>query len=264
MTIDEGQGAVITGGAGDIGRAIALELMHRGARITLIDQKPAPDVADALAGLGEVTYLAVDVRDHHAVTEALTAIDPLDVVIGNAGVVASAPFLEITPEQWGLQLDVNLTGCFNVGQAAARLMVERNRPGRIVFTSSWVQDVPWPEICAYAVSKAGLKMLTRCMAAELAPHGILVNAVAPGIVAAGMARRQMETEPQYAARATRAVPLGRFQQPAEVARVVAVLCSDAGNYMTGSVLLADGGCSLQMIVEDERPSDREVTTGTPA
>jgi NAD(P)-dependent dehydrogenase (short-subunit alcohol dehydrogenase family) len=254
VTIPEGLGVVITGGAGDIGRAMAAELVRRRARVTLIDQKPSEQVADVLATLGDVRYLSVDVRDHQAVADALANIDPLDVAIGNAGIVASAPFLEITAEQWRSQLDVNLSGCFNLGQAAACLMVSRKRPGRIIFTSSWVQDVPWPEICAYAVSKAGVKMLTRSMAAELAPHRILVNAIAPGIVEAGMARHQLETEPQYASRATRAVPLGRFQQPAEVARLISVLCSDAGDFMTGTILLSDGGCSLQTIIPEDSGS----------
>lgn len=163
--------------------------------------------------------------------------------MGNTGIAESAPFLDITPAQWHDHLDIYLTGYFNLGQAAARLMVARGRPGRIVFISSWVQDNPWPEICAYSVSKAGVKMLTRSMAAELASHSILVNAVAPGIVAAGMARHQLDTEPPYAALAARAIPLGRMHNAAEVA--AAVLCSDAAGYMTGSVLLADGGCSLR-------------------
>jgi NAD(P)-dependent dehydrogenase (short-subunit alcohol dehydrogenase family) len=244
----------ITGGAGDIGRAIAADLLRHGARVTLIDQKLRDEVAETIAELGDVDYVSLDVRDHQAVADALARIEPLDVAVGNAGIVASAPFLEITPEQWSSQLEVNLTGCFNAGQAAARLMVSRKRPGRIIFTSSWVQDVPWPEICAYSVSKAGIKMLTRSMAAELAPHGILVNAVAPGIVEAGMARHQLETEPQYATRAARAIPLRRFQQPADVARLITVLCSDAGDYMTGSVLLADGGSSLQ-VAADNRDED---------
>jgi NAD(P)-dependent dehydrogenase (short-subunit alcohol dehydrogenase family) len=87
--------------------------------------------------------------------------------------------------------------------------------------------VPWPEICAYAVSKASLKMLTRLMAAQLATDVTLVNSVAPGIVAAGMARHQLETEPQYAARVAQAIPLGRLQTAEEVARAVAFLCSNA-------------------------------------
>lgn len=249
MNVAPGLSVVVTGGVGDIGRAIARELLGHGARVTLLDRLTPEDAADAIRDLevgGAVTYAQVDVRDADAVSAALARIDPLDVVIGNAAIVESARFLDITPEQWQEHLDVNLTGCFNTGQAAARLMIERGRPGRIIFTSSWVQDVPWPEIGAYAVSKAGLKMLMRAMAAELASEQILVNAVAPGIVAAGMARHQLETEPQFAARAERAIPLGRLQTAEEVARAVAVLCSDAATYMTGSVLLVDGGCSLQV------------------
>jgi NAD(P)-dependent dehydrogenase (short-subunit alcohol dehydrogenase family) len=248
MRVAPGLGVVVTGGAGDIGRAIARELLAHGAQVTVFDQHP-PEMADLLLSeleeLGPATYLRVDVRDAGAVADALASIEPLDVVVSNAGIVESAPFLDITAEQWQRHLDVNLTGCFNVGQAAARLMVHRKRPGRVVFTSSWVQDVPWPEICAYSVSKAGLKMLTRSMAAELASEGILVNAIAPGIVAAGMARHQLETEPQYAARAAEAIPLGRLQTAQDVARAVTVLCSDAAEYMTGSVLLVDGGSSLR-------------------
>jgi NAD(P)-dependent dehydrogenase (short-subunit alcohol dehydrogenase family) len=248
MSIASGLRVVITGGGGDIGRASALELLRHGSVVTLLDSRPRADIVDLLEelrGVGSVEYREVDVRDHTAVAAALAAVDPLDVVLCTAAIVVSAPFLEITPQQWHTQLEVNLTGCFNVGQAAARLMVERARPGRIVFMSSWVQDHPWPEIAAYAVSKAGLKMLTLAMAAELAPHGILVNAVAPGIVNAGMAREQLRTEPQYAARAAKAIPLGRLQTAEEVARAVVLLCSDASDYMTGSILLVDGGCSLR-------------------
>lgn len=233
------QHVVVTGGAGDIGHAITRRLLADGATVTVLDSRP-PDQSD-------LPYLQVDVRDHAAVYDALSEIEPFDTVIGNAGIVESAPFLEITPEQWRKQIDANLTGCFNTGQAAARIMVQRARPGRIVFMSSWVQDQPWPEIAAYAVSKAGIAMLTRSMAAELAPHGIRVNSVAPGIVAAGMARHQMETEPQYAERAARALPLGRMQTPEEVAGAVAFLCSPAADYMTGSNLLIDGGCSLRVV-----------------
>src|SRR5439155_19086154 len=102
------------------------------------------------------------------------------------------------PRDWSSDVCSSDLGCFNVGQAAARLMVERGRPGRILFTGSWVGEVPWPDIAAYCVSKAGVRMLARSMARELAEHGIRVNVVAPGIVWAGMARRQFETDPAYA------------------------------------------------------------------
>jgi len=258
MNIPAGLGVAVTGGVGDIGRAIARTLLDHGAHVTLLDIAPADEAAAAVKELraqGTVTYRELDVRNPDAVARTLAAIDPLDIVISNAGIVESAPFLDITPEQWNTHLDVNLTGCFHIGQSAARLMVARGRPGRIVFTSSWIQEMPWPEVGAYSVSKAGIRMLTRVMAAELAEHGILVNAVAPGIVAAGMARHQLETEPQYAARVATAIPLGRLQTAEQVARSVAVLCSDAGDYMTGSVLLADGGASLRVPQADSHHSE---------
>ena len=242
-----GRGVVITGGAGDIGAAMGAELRRLGATVTLLDRK-SPATAEPWLALarehGDIAYAQVDTTDRAAIDAALATVDPLDVAIGNAGIVDAAPFLDVTEEQWRTHLDINLTGCFHLGQAAARLMVARDRPGRIIFTGSWVQEVPWPEIAAYSVSKAGLRMLARSMARELAPHGILVNVIAPGIVNAGLARRQMETEPQYARRIQHVIPLGRPQTAEEVAQATAFLCSDAAAYMTGATLLVDGGCSL--------------------
>jgi NAD(P)-dependent dehydrogenase (short-subunit alcohol dehydrogenase family) len=250
-----GLGAVVTGGAGDIGAAIGAELARRGATVTLVDRKSKQEAAPWLARVddsGPVSYRQADVRDRATLEAVLRSLEPLDVAIGNAGIVESAPFLEITPEQWSEHLEINLTGCFNLGQAAAAIMVERGTGGRIIFTGSWVQDVPWPEIAAYSASKAGLRMLARSMARELAPHRILVNVLAPGIVDAGLARRQLQTEPQYARRVAKAIPLGELQTAEQVARAMAFLCSQDADYMTGSVLLADGGCSLFQF-DDEEP-----------
>jgi NAD(P)-dependent dehydrogenase (short-subunit alcohol dehydrogenase family) len=248
----QGAGVAITGAAGDLGHAMSLELARLGARVTMIDRVSAGDASDRIAAVGQAgqcTYVQADVTDRAAIAEALQGVDPLDIAIGNAGIVESAPFLEITAHQWQAHLDINLTGCFNVGQAAAQLMVERKRPGLVLFTGSWVGEIPWPDIGAYCVSKAGVKMLARAMARELAGHGIRVNVVAPGIVHAGMARRQYETDPAYAQRASVVIPLGEMGTAEQVAQATAFLCSPQAAYMTGSVLLVDGGASLFQFAE---------------
>jgi NAD(P)-dependent dehydrogenase (short-subunit alcohol dehydrogenase family) len=191
-----------------------------------------------------LVYQSVDVRDRAAVDTALAELKQLDIVCSNAGIVAAQPFLEITQENWQNHLDINLTGCFNVCQAAARKMVAAKTQGRMILTSSWVGSIPWPEITAYTVSKAGVNMLTKQMARELAVYGIRVNAIAPGIVKAGLAGRQLREEPQYAARVAKVIPLGNPGTPNEIAEAVVYLASPQTAYMTGTILTLDGGCSL--------------------
>ena len=248
----DGLGVAVTGAAGDLGSAMAVELAARGAHVAMLDRIPETEAAARIATVtaaGSCSYHQVDVTERAAVDAALAAVDPLDVAIGNAGIVDASPFLEVTQAQWQEHLDVNVTGCFNVGQAAARLMIERGTRGQIIFTGSWVGEIPWPEISAYSVSKAGVRMLARSMARELADRGIRVNVVAPGIVMAGMARRQYETDPSYAKRASVVIPLGEFGTAEQVAKATAFLCSPDAEYMTGSVLLVDGGASLFRFAE---------------
>ena len=248
----DGLGIAITGAAGDLGHAMSLELARLGARVTMIDRVTEAEASQRVGAVGRVgdcSYVQADVTDRSAIDAALRGVDPLDVAIGNAGIVESAPFLDVTAEQWHTHLDINLTGCFNVGQAASRLMVERGRSGLVLFTGSWVGEIPWPEIGPYCVSKAGVRMLARSMARELATHGIRVNVVAPGIVHAGMARRQYETDPAYAWRASIVIPLGEMGTAEQVAQATAFLCSPEATYMTGSVLLVDGGASLFQFAE---------------
>jgi NAD(P)-dependent dehydrogenase (short-subunit alcohol dehydrogenase family) len=243
----DGLGIVVTGAAGDLGHAMSVELAGRGAHVTMIDRVGEDEAAERIATVAEAgrcTYRQADVTDRDAVEDALNAIDPLDVAIGNAGIVQPAPFLDVTAVEWQTHLDINLTGCFNIGQTAARIMVAREQPGLVLFTGSWVGEIPWPEIGPYCVSKAGVRMLARSMARELAVHRIRVNVVAPGIVFAGMARRQYETDPAYARRASVAIPLGELGTAEQVAQATAFLCSAEAAYMTGSVLLVDGGASL--------------------
>jgi NAD(P)-dependent dehydrogenase (short-subunit alcohol dehydrogenase family) len=245
----ENQVVLVTGAAGDLGNAMAVHLARAGAsRVVMWDMKPESGARDRIAAVqqtgADVQYQQVDVRDRAAVDVAIAGLDRLDVVCSNAGIVEAQPFLEVTQENWNNHLDINLTGCFNVCQSAARKMVADQTPGRIILTSSWVGSIPWPEIAPYTVSKAGVNMLTKAMARELATYGIRVNAIAPGIVKAGIAGRQLVEEPQYATRVAKVIPLGDPGTPAEIAEAVVYLASPQTAYMTGTILTLDGGCSL--------------------
>lgn len=250
----QGQVALITGGCGDLGSAMARHLAAAGANIAVWDVTPDDFKFEVLqhqlAQAGSSKNLAdrVDVRDRAQVDDAMerlyTFFGRLDIVCVNAGIVEAQPFLDITQESWQRHLDINLTGAFNTAQAAARKMVAHGTHGRIIFTSSWVANIPWMEITSYTTSKAGLNMLMKQMARELAAHRICVNAVAPGIVKAGLAGRQLVEEPQYAARVAKVIPLGEPGTPDEIGQAVVYLASPQTAYMTGSVLLLDGGCSL--------------------
>ena len=240
------QHVLVTGAAGDIGSAIVEHFLRDGASVTAIDIKSESEIRKRYspADHGRIKAVCLDLCDQAAVSALIHSGDPLDCVIGNAGVGGTAAFVDIDATFWQHTLDVNLTANFNLGQAAARHFIKHKTAGRIVFTGSWVGSVPWPEITAYTVSKAGLEMLAKQMARELAVHGIRVNVVAPGIVRAGLAGELLKTDPVYTKRAGKVVPLGEFQTASQVADVVGFLCSKAGEYITGTVLLADGGCSL--------------------
>jgi len=247
MAILTGQVALVTGAAGDLGNEMARHLAREGAAVVMWDIKPEADVLDRIGRVraeGQVRYQQVDVRDRARVDSAINGLERLDIVCSNAGIVESSPFLDVSQENWQKHIDINLTGCFNVCQAAARKLVAGGTHGRLILTSSWVGSIPWPEIAPYTVSKAGVDMLTRSMARELAQYGIRVNAVAPGIVKAGLAGRQLVEEPQYAARVSKVIPLGEPGTPVEIAQAVVYLCSPQTTYMTGTILLLDGGCSL--------------------
>ena len=166
----QGKTALVTGAAGDLGNAMARQLAEEGAHVALWDIVPRAEAADSLKRVRAhdpaAEYAEVDVRDRDAVDIAIAALSRLDIVCSNAGIVEAQPFLELSQDNWQNHLDINLTGCFNVCQAAARLMVATGTAGRIILTSSWVGSIPWPEIAAYTVSKAGVNMLVKQMARE--------------------------------------------------------------------------------------------------
>src|SRR5690606_21938982 len=240
-----GRVAVISGGAGDIGRAIARQLQTEGARVAIGDVAPARSIARRVRGLH---YSEVDVTDPAAIAQWLERVESdlgvPDIIVPNAAVVEIAGPLRVTAESWRRTLDVNLTGAFALTQLAAQRLVRLKRPGRIIFIGSWAAHAPHPQITAYCAAKAGLRMAMQCLALELAPHGVLVNEVAPGKVDAGLSKRIFDAKPGLRDRARREVPLQSLLDADDVARGVMYLCDPDNRQMTGSVLLMDGGLSL--------------------
>src|SRR5690606_675814 len=178
------------------------------------------------------------------ITEARATFGPIHIALCHVGVVLPGPLIDASLANWEQTYAVNARSAFLLGQAAARAMLADGVQGQLIFTSSWVAQVPWPEIGPYSSSKAAMNQLMRTFARELAPQGIRANAIAPGIVGVGMAKRQWDTDPSYQARARKAIPLGFLQSPETVADAFLFMCSPASAYMTGSILTVDGGCSL--------------------
>jgi NAD(P)-dependent dehydrogenase (short-subunit alcohol dehydrogenase family) len=247
-----GKRILITGGLGAIGRVIIKRLLDVSATVAVNDIVEDVKAAQVIRKAGwppdRCMYFKADVTNpgeaRGLIARAVAAMGRLDVAICHAGVAQTCAILDVSSEDWDRIQSVNLKGAFLVSQAAARKMIAAGIEGKIVFTSSWVQDFPWPDITPYTVSKSGMKMLMRGMARELASRGIRVNAMAPGIVGVGMAKRQWDNEPDFRRRAEKAIPLGALQIPESVADAMIFLCSDASDYMTGATLLVDGGCSL--------------------
>ena len=250
MTTQPQRRAMVTGGAGDIGGAIASTLSAAGYETTILDMldEDAGDRRAAeLVRQAPVHYQRADTTSPRDIEAALADMPRIDLAVLCAGTVTAQPFLEIDVADWRRQIEINLTGAFVAAQAASRRMVADHTAGQLIFISSWVAARPWPEITAYSASKAGMDQLMRQAALELAPHAIRSNAVAPGIVMAGLAKVQFETEPQYAARASASIPLGSPQTAQQIADAVGFLASPAAASMTGSVLLIDAGCTLGAI-----------------
>lgn len=238
---------LVTGGVGDLGYASAQKMVEMGLDMVLMDIRENNQRVEALRERGaQVLFLQADVSDRRAVQTALERVwaefGRLDVCMCNAGISMNVPFLEYTVEEWNQHMDINLNGYFHVTQEVAKRWVAAGDKGKIIFTGSWVQDVPYKLIAPYCVSKAGVWMLARCAALELAPHGITVNAIAPGIVEAGLTARELKDFPEFREEFMSLIPLGRIQQAEDVADVVGFLVSEASDYLTGTTITCDGGC----------------------
>ncbi len=251
----ENKRVFISGGCGDIGRAVAARFLAADAKVILGDLLKSEDGWNRAKSLhsSHALYVPCDVTSAASIEAACSfterELKGIDVAICCAGMVANEPFVQITEENWMRTLDVNLTGSLRVAQAAARLMMknprdEGKRRGVVIFTGSWVQAMPWPEGGSYCASKAGQEMLMKVMAQELAPHGITCNIVAPGIVYAGLSRSIYDRDALFRQRADQTIPLGRLCSAEEVAGAFLYLASLDGAYVTGSSIVIDGGASL--------------------
>jgi len=237
--------AAITGGARGIGRATALLFASEGAVVALgdVDAAGAEQVAGEITGGGgKALAMALDVGDSEQVNAFIERVvgahGRLDVIVANAGIAHSAPFLEHPEAQWQRVLRVNLTGVFLTCQAAARQMVKQGGGGRIVTIASINAFRGVENLVGYNAAKAGVAELTRTMAVELAHHGITVNAIAP----AQIDTRMTQTLPDEARqRRVERIPLGHFGEPDDVAKAALFLASDDARFVTGHTLAVDGG-----------------------
>ncbi len=238
----DGRVAIVTGGAGGIGRAVCRRLARDGCAVVVVDVRAALAelvAAELTAAGARAIALPADVADEgqveDLVTRTLNAFGRLDILVNNAAAAMPRLAAHETPlDTWQRSLAVNLTGAFLCARAAARPMLQQ-RYGRIVNVLAIQAWVPLPRNTAYAAAKGGLLALTRSLAIDLAPHGVLVNAVAPGLVYV-----DGETVPPERDRTSPNL-LGRMGRPEEVAEVIAFLASEACTYVVGEVIRCDGG-----------------------
>ncbi|MCI0473661.1 MAG: 3-oxoacyl-[acyl-carrier-protein] reductase [Ignavibacteria bacterium] len=245
MDILKNKIAVITGGGRGIGRAISTDFLKEGATVIAYDKVFPEDFNQYCKDMEskgfKVTGKVVDVTDtdfvQKAIDETASEFGRIDILVNNAGITRDRLLLRMTEEDWDIVIKVNLKGCFNTIKAVSRIMAKQ-REGKIINISSVVGVIGNAGQANYAASKAGLIGLTKSVAKELAGRNVTVNAVAPGFVETEMTH-QLNDEQKKAF--LDVIPLKRASKPEEIAGVVTFLASDKANYITGQVLVVDGG-----------------------
>lgn len=241
-----GRTALVTGASSGLGWHFAQTLAQAGATVVVAArrQEPLQELTATIAALGGRAHaVAMDVTDpaqiEVAFDAAVAAVGPIEIVVNNAGISISRPTLELPVAEWDAVVDTNLRGTWLVAQTAARRLVAAQRPGRIVNIASIVGLRTIGHLAPYAAAKAGLVHLTQVLAMEWARHGIQVNAIAPGYVETDINRAFWSTP--AGRKLVERIPQRRLGRPADLDGALLLLASDAGAFMTGSVLVVDGG-----------------------
>jgi 3-oxoacyl-[acyl-carrier protein] reductase len=241
-----GKVAVITGASRGIGRAISLALASHGAIIVADDVVEEPLlklVAEIESAGGKAAHVVADVSKfadgQRIVDFAVERFDRIDILVNNAGITRDSLLMRMNEEDWDKVISVNLKGVFNCTRAAARQMFKQ-RSGRIVNISSVSGLMGTPGQANYAASKAGIVAFTKSAARELGARGVTVNAIAPGFIEGEMTSAM---QPEWRQRVLEEIPMKRAGTPDDVAKAVVFLCSSLADYVTGTVLIVDGGLS---------------------
>ena len=251
-----GKKVAITGALGGIGLPLLKHLDSLGAQLLAIDIADSQSAQKLLAenNLSSVAYQQLDITDEKAVASFATTTLSKDCpssLVNLAAKVVSGNLIDQKLVDLKSTFETNVIGQILISNVFVQSWIKNKVAGNIVFTSSWIDHIPWPGVSPYSASKAAVVAVARGYARENAKFGIRANIISPGIVDVGMAAKQWRDEPDYQARAKRAIPLGKLQSVESVAQGIAFLLSDNSTYMSGSNLLIDGGASLYPLDPEE-------------
>ena len=238
--------AIVTGSASGMGKAIAKGIASLGGKVAVADRdsENASKVASEIQSVGgKCIALRVDVSKKSEIQEMVQKVvdefGTIDILVNNAGTIKNKPFFEISEEDWDEVLNVNLKGAFLCSYYAGKIMAARKK-GVIVNVTSIEAEKYLPKSCQYAVSKAGLRMLTKAMAVDLAEYGIRVNSVGPGVILTGLTE-ELLSDRRRKEKYGKIIPLGRIGEPEDIVGAAIFLVSDAASYITGANVYIDGG-----------------------
>jgi len=246
-----GQRALVTGASSGIGRATALRLAGEGASIVVNyygSGEEAEEVVREISNVGtKAVAVQADVSSEKEVDamfkQAVSEFGGLDILVNNAGIEHEYKFVDLPLNKWQRVIDVNLTGAFLCAQRAARLMLKSQKGGSIINITSVHQIIPWVGYADYCATKAGLDMLTKTVALELADQKIRMNSIAPGAIKTPI-NEEVWNNPEGLKDLLKKIPVRRVGEPEEIASLVAFLCSDDASYITGATIYIDGGMTL--------------------